>query len=302
MKKILLAGSFAAAVAFSGAANAADMPVKAVYKAPIAVATWSWDGWYVGAHVGYSWGKWDSTCAFSTQCFVSSPGSFSAATPAGNLAAVAAFNASFTNTASPAVNGWVGGVHAGRNWQFHPNWVVGGEVDFDVTGERRAQDAAVSVSVIVGDSRLTLTQAIANEWKFNWFSTARGRLGWASDRSLFYATGGLAVGEVSYSTTATSTAIQTTLGGTVLAGPVTTTLAALSQKQVRLGFAVGGGYERAFTDNIIGRIEYLYVDLGRHTFFANSVGGFDTDVRLRDHIVRGALSYKFNEAPIVARY
>lgn len=44
-----------AAVVFSGAAMAADLPAKGpFYKAP--PVAYFWDGWYVGAHAGYAWG------------------------------------------------------------------------------------------------------------------------------------------------------------------------------------------------------------------------------------------------------
>src|SRR5262245_41408321 len=97
--KSVLSIAFATIVA-SGSAMAADIPVKApVLKAP-PPAVWTWDGFYIGAHVGYSWGDWDSFCLF-TNCFVANSGSFITPNVAGNAAALAAFLASFTNSASP---------------------------------------------------------------------------------------------------------------------------------------------------------------------------------------------------------
>jgi outer membrane immunogenic protein len=41
-----------------GAASAADLPVKAYTKAPAAIAAvYNWNGFYVGANVGYGWGN-----------------------------------------------------------------------------------------------------------------------------------------------------------------------------------------------------------------------------------------------------
>jgi outer membrane immunogenic protein len=62
MKKLLLAGAAAVALAAASPVNAADlrMPVKA----PPAMAPapyFSWSGCYVGAHVGYGWGNKDTT-------------------------------------------------------------------------------------------------------------------------------------------------------------------------------------------------------------------------------------------------
>lgn len=290
-----------AAMVTTGSAMAADMPVKApVYKAPPVVVAWTWDGFYVGGHVGYSWGNWDSTCPF-TNCFVGTPGNFVAATAGGNVAAIAAFIAAFTNTADPKVDGWIGGAHAGRNWQYQ-NWVVGIEADFDWSGERDTRDGTVSASIVLADTRLVSTVTVENEWKLRWLSTIRGRLGWANDTWLLYATGGLALGRVSYSATTTVTLATTTLGGTVLASA--TSVAALSESTTRAGFAVGAGLEKMFDRNWIARAEYLYVDFGTYRFFDGVTANgarVDTDVRLRDHIVRVGFSYLFNNA-VVAKY
>ena len=48
---MLLAGASLAVLSL-GAANAADMPVKYVPPAPM----FNWSGFYVGAHVGGTWG------------------------------------------------------------------------------------------------------------------------------------------------------------------------------------------------------------------------------------------------------
>ena len=41
-------------------ANSADLPVKAARPAPIAAPVWSWNGFYIGAHVGGAWGTVES--------------------------------------------------------------------------------------------------------------------------------------------------------------------------------------------------------------------------------------------------
>jgi outer membrane immunogenic protein len=58
MKKLFLASIAMVALSAGGSALAADMPVKApIYKAPPPVQVFSWTGFYVGANVGYSWGR-----------------------------------------------------------------------------------------------------------------------------------------------------------------------------------------------------------------------------------------------------
>lgn len=53
LRKTLLAG--AAIVTLSGAANAADLPVKAQPHAPLVAPLPGWTGWYMGAKIGYGW-------------------------------------------------------------------------------------------------------------------------------------------------------------------------------------------------------------------------------------------------------
>ncbi len=74
----------------------------------------------------------------------------------------------------------------------------------------------------------------------DWLATVRGRAGYAFDRILIYGTGGGAFGNVQ--------------AGTVAGG--------LFQSATQIGWTGGAGVEFAFTPNLTGKIEYLYVDLG----------------------------------------
>jgi outer membrane immunogenic protein len=266
-------------------ATAADMPLKA----PPPVPVWTWDGWYVGANVGYSWGQWGSTSLFNNN-FPVIPGP----------PIVAPFNTAFTNSADPDVKGWVGGLHAGRNWQFQ-NLVVGLEGDFSWSDEKQSRDGSAVATFLIGGNATTLVDAELNSWRLLWFSTIRGRLGWANDGWLVYVSGGAAVGRAMYDHTSTVTATVTGAGGTATA----TVTNAFSESKTKWGYAVGVGIEKAFSPSWIGRLEYLYVDLGSYTFLqGTNVNGtqFDTSVRLHDNIVRAGISYLFNAGPVVAKY
>jgi outer membrane immunogenic protein len=98
---------------------------------------------------------------------------------------------------------------------------------------------------------------------------------------LFYATGGLAVGNVSFTDT------QTFPVGAA-SGSVSST---------KTGYAVGGGVEYAFDSHWIAGVEYLYVDLGSvglNTVVApkpSFTEAFSTD--FKENIARARLSYKF---------
>jgi outer membrane immunogenic protein len=85
-----------AAVGFASVASAADLPTKApvvVDLAPI----FTWSGFYVGANVGGSWGRMSTDFSL-------------AGVPIGST--------------SQNMNGWLGGLQAGYNWQRGP-WVFG---------------------------------------------------------------------------------------------------------------------------------------------------------------------------------
>ena len=125
----------------------------------------------------------------------------------------------------------------------------------------------------------------------DWFFTVRSRLGLAMDRSLFYVTGGLAVGNERFSQFFLHTA-----SGTFEAG---------SSSDTRVGWTVGAGGEYAFTNNWSVKAEYLYVDLGSTGF--NSVNNLlpaftaINSARLTENIGRVGINYHFN-GPVVAKY
>jgi hypothetical protein len=78
------------------------------------------------------------------------------------------------------------------------------------------------------------------------------------------------------------------------------------------GYAVGGGVEWAFFNNLSIKAEYLYTDIRRtdnNNNFSNNNNN-NALFRERNHIIRAGLNYRFNwgfggyggPAPVVARY
>jgi len=110
---------------------------------------------------------------------------------------------------------------------------------------------------------------------------------------LLYVTGGLAVGEFKVSSNTTTT-LQRFLGttSTTPSGAPVTVGTSLSQSTTRAGWTLGAGLEKKFTPNWSAKLEYLYLDFGENTFFSST--GSDLNVKLRDHIVRAGLNYRFN--------
>lgn len=225
--RLKLAGFVVAAVSLLAAqgASAADMPVKAINKAPIAPA-WSWTGFYIGGNVGWSQTKSD----FST---VATPGAASFFTAA-SLAFIGTLG-----TGSAKDDGFTGGGQIGYNYQFAPTWVVGVEADINALSSQKP--ALFGTGTTPGG---TFIPNFTNSVDAQWIGTFRGRLGYTFDRSLIYATGGLAVLGSKYSQVFTVPAAPSTV--------------APSSSQTTAGWTVGGGWEYALTKNWSVKGEYLY--------------------------------------------
>ncbi len=146
-------------------------------------------------------------------------------------------------------NGFTGGALAGVNFQ-NGQFVYGVEADINF---KLGDDTAVVAGV-------PLTA------KSDWFSTLRGRAGYAFDRYMLYGTGGLAFGDVSLSTPGASVS------------------------DTRVGWTLGAGLEAAITDNFTLRGEYLYTDLGS---VDGSIGGNPFSTEFDSHTVRAGVTYKF---------
>jgi outer membrane immunogenic protein len=249
-------------VGLSQIASAADLPVKApVYKAPV-IVPFSWTGFYLGANLGYSWGPWSTS---SSQIIFDT----------------------LSRTADPKVNGWLGGLQGGYNVQSGV-WVYGLEGDIQITGEKASQSWSVAgLPLVIGDDFLPGpagggTATFTHEWKFPWFATVRGRLGYTPmPMLLLYVTGGLAVGEAKYDMT--------------FSQPGAGRFYSLSDSVTKVGFAVGGGLEKAIDNHWSVKAEYLYVDLGTRSIDTIDVDGapFHVEYRIRDHIARLGINYRF---------
>jgi outer membrane immunogenic protein len=247
-------------------AFAADMPVKARMAPPVVASTWS--GCYVGANAG--WLRTDAT-------LTSTPGGPSV------VGFPIALN---THSYDLDSSSFTGGVQAGCNMQTG-RWVLGVEADVNWTG---AEKSTIVAFPTVGP---WLAHTEAPVHKLSWFSTVRARLGIAAtDHTLLYATGGLALGRV------TSSFNYVAFVAFPIAG---------QEAETRAGWTVGGGLEHAFGNNWSVKAEYLYLDLGSFAYqamppvFTGEI--YTIDVRTRAHVARLGLNYKFDGSrPLLARY
>ena len=164
MRRIVL-GLLAAssALALASAASAADLRMPS--KAPPLAPMFNWSGFYVGAHIGGTWGTTEAEVNSITV-----PG----------LLALGGITLPVT---SQAFNGFIGGGQAGYNWQS-------GIVVFGVEGEIAGTNAKGTAPCLV---------VLSCESKQNWMATAAARLGLADGRDLYYVKGGAAWSHNSYS-------------------------------------------------------------------------------------------------------
>lgn len=154
MRSILSAAA-AILIATTAAGSAADLGPRYA-KAPPIIDTWSWTGFYVGAHVGGGWGTTEST-----------------------LTSIALFPAPPVNFNLPlsqnSRSGFLGGGQVGYNWQN--GWVVLG-----VQGDIAALDVKGTTPCLV---------VLSCTAKSDWLATVSGRIGGVvADRTLLYVKGG----------------------------------------------------------------------------------------------------------------
>jgi outer membrane immunogenic protein len=274
-------------------AIAADI-AKAAPPTPI----WSWSGFYLGANIGGSWGRSDTTFVLSD-------------TPTGVVrnATASRFD----------MNGVIGGGQLGYNWQTAP-WVFGLEADIQGSGQRGngasvcagATGIAPPLSALsstclpghVGDTRNFDTPAGAVtttlSQRLDWFGTVRARAGFTVTPTLIaYATGGLTYGQIASSLAINGVNITGGQGtNTVVLTPVS---AAFSNSTINTGWTIGAGVEGVIFGNWTGKIEYLYMDLGHvsgsvvtplvSVSGATLTSSFNSHIT--DNIIRVGLNYKF---------
>lgn len=209
---------FAAAILILGTcgASAADLAIKQA-EPVVPVAIYNWTGPYIGVHAGYGWGQEhdDQSRLFPAE---TDPGTGGGGTDKYDM------------------DGFLGGVHAGYNYQTG-QFVFGTEGDIDYSGVK-----GTGHGTYLGG---TIPRTLKMEDR--WQGSARLRAGFAIDNLLLYATGGLAFAE----------------GKLTSSGP---DIATTSSTKTHLGWTAGLGAEYAFTQNWIGRAEVRYTDFQKKRY------------------------------------
>lgn len=262
-KKILLA-SLGACVLSGSTALAADL----LPPPPPPPPPFTWTGVYVGGQIGYAWGAgtFDST-GFDpiTHSFIS-------------------------GTLDNNPNGVLGGAHVGAQYQFN-QWVVG--LEGSVDGTSLTNTALASFPSAFGGSTLTAQTSAEVQ------GSIRGKFGFAWDRLLIYATGGVAFGDFTTDFLLSAPSFHPPF------------FASTNTSSTRVGWTVGGGVQYAVTDTWWVFAEYRFTDFGslQDNLVASGlpVGGFlNGNRQLEQNQVQVGFSYRFDLTPplppVVAKY
>lgn len=295
MRRLGLLLSASALMCVSDAAFSADILTQAPlrYAPAQAVRVPTWSGWYLGGNLGYGFG--DATSKVRVPDYVVDSGA-----PAG-VVTVPGFSTKDTSD----LNGFVGGVQFGYNWQVAPAWLLGFETDFQRASQKAsASNSHNSASVValpdagvgLGDCPCDVTGSTSGRYEtdLHWFGTLRARTGFIWDRMLFYGTGGFAYGkfQVNGQNTANVT-VTDDLGATTFTDSASTSF---SKSQWKGGWTIGAGVEgMAWDPRWTWRAEYLYLDFGEFTTRAGAPGGGKTSIstNFTDHVGRLGLNYRF---------
>jgi outer membrane immunogenic protein len=172
------------------------------------------------------------------------------------------------------VSSFVGGGQLGFNWQAPgSNWVLGVEGQASWAADLKGEHIAGGDEVL--------------QTKVKWLATVAPRLGYAWDRALLYAKGGVAFAGDKH------THFDTDAPTVVFVGD-----------KIRTGWMVGGGVEVALSGNWTAKGEYNFMDFGKKdiTFSAPS-DSFPIGVEQKIHLVKFGINYRFgSSAPVAARY
>jgi outer membrane immunogenic protein len=266
MTKILL--SFAAFLAATALANAADIPFQAPPHVP------GWTGCYIGGNAGYGSATATSYYASPVSPIIDPNGHFTTAT----------FIQDFNN------KGFVGGGQAGCQQQFGI-FLWGAEGDwssFDNGGSH------VFSNGFDEGGGVNFSQTFNQSLRYSSLWSVRGRLGVILfDAYHLYGTAGVGGATAKYGYSAS---INETTAGVCACNSIASTVG-LSPT----GFVVGAGAEWKIWSNLVVGAEYLHYMLESDTIIPLKVNSFNPLIGLGDHVhtnnvdvVRLRASWLFN--------
>jgi outer membrane autotransporter protein len=268
----------------AGPDSAADLAVLPVIKVlpvkPAPATASTWDGFYLGASVG-----WEQTSSWwNTTCF----------TRNGNCGTGNPFFADASSPHTFETSGARIGVHFGNNWQVAPTWVVGVEADVGFNDKTSEATGVVGCTTscggfpgVAGHTPMFDSTSIRTSWD----GSMRLRAGYlVTPWFLVYGTGGLA---------------ERMIDANVTCNGLFSPWCSNNENQtyaghLQTGWTAGGGVEWKALNNVLLRGEYRYSDYGAWspTFFATSADEIHTNISSHSHTALFGVSYLFNGTPV----
>ncbi|MDX2155891.1 MAG: autotransporter domain-containing protein [Hyphomicrobiaceae bacterium] len=184
-------------------------------------------------------------------------------------------------TTNPDFSGYLYGGQIGYDHQLG-HIVVGIAGDYSF-GEARGGQSCPDADPVSRSVFLTCKSRVEN------LAFLTGRVGWAWERALVYARGGLAFGEVT-SNASFNLALDPNPPRFVnVPGSLD------RQTHTQTGWVLGGGAEFAFNDRWSASAEYLYYDLGSKIFEVGNLAGsrVTADIDTTGSVLRAGLTYRF---------
>jgi outer membrane immunogenic protein len=181
-----------------------------------------------------------------------------------------AFGGAANFTVNYDSKGGIGGGEVGYNWQSG-NYFTGFEADAFWSGIT-GSDASQQLGVV-------------DQTNLRWGGSLRARGGIAVDRLLLFFTGGWGFGDIQHTSIAPGFPVDQFTNS-------------------RNGLTAGGGIAYAITNNVIGKLEYRFYDLGRYARPGNPLtinGQLPYTVDSTYSVVTIGFDFKFG-GPVVARY
>ena len=246
MRKFTVALLSLPALIAAGAALAADLPTRKPAPAPLLAAPmFTWTGFYVGVQAGWAGGGDDKVGLVT------------------NVPAIGVFR----NVGNLAGDGGFIGGRVGYDHQIAgTGFVLGAAADLNYDWIKGSVAGAFGPVTYGGTSRT------------DWDGSLRLKAGYAFDRLLIYATGGVAFANQKY-------ALATT----------TPLISGLSASSTHVGWTLGGGLQYAVTNNLIAGLEYRYsqFEAKRHVGAVLPAGAISTIATPNFHRVAATLDWKF---------
>jgi opacity protein-like surface antigen len=259
---------------FTPEAMRTAMITKAPVKAPALSGPVNWTGFYLGGTLGAGY------AGRANETFAPAP-----AVPGVTLPFAGA-------SATSQLAGILGGGQFGYNYQMGA-WVLGAEAEFDWTNAKGSK-ACGNMAPANGDPTNALFNVTCSD-QLNWLATATGRLGYAWDRTLFYAKAGAAWTHENFSVTCNQSAVGNVANvgsGQTCYNPAGVLLNRATVSDNRVGWTVGAGTEFALTEHWSARGEIDYLGFGSKSLTASDGTVLSTKLSLWESKV--GVNYRFS--------